>query len=194
MTSPLRLLLQVRKAAFWFLVLLCCCHGFSMPNTNASGFPPSHDNDNGHSPKTTNYSLPCTIEDWDHEHVEEWLQFSGFGRYIPDFCSDFDGIGVDGDRLVYLGTEDQLDHIEYQLELIGVENESDQLVLGSAIIELVAVSSGGVTPEFLESLAKKIPIENRDKQEEEKQDVDDTNFLECGGDASSVSESMDYEI
>lgn len=93
----------------------------------------------------------------------------GFGRYSRGFAEDFNGIGVDGDRLVYLGTEDQLDHIEYQLSLIGVDDESDQRILGSTIIELVAAAE--VTPELLESLTRKVPTENRDQ----KNDEDDKN-------------------
>ena len=69
---------------------------------------------------------------------------------------------MDGDRLIYLGTEDQLDHIEYQLSLIGVSDESDQQILGSTIIELVAASE--VSPELLESLVEMVPGENRDKR------------------------------
>ncbi len=100
----------------------------------------------------------------------------GFGRYTPGFASDFGGIGVDGDRLIYLGTEDQLDHIEYQLSLIGVNDESDQMVLGSTIIELVAASE--VTPELLESLVQMVPAKNRDTEfaDEGKDDSNDDNF------------------
>ena len=106
-------------------------------------------------------SYPNDLEDWDSTDVEDWLASIGFGRYAPRFAADFSGIGVDGDRLVYLGTEDQLDHIEYQLELVGVEDRTDQLVLGRCIIELVAASPN-LTPELLESLAEGVPIEHRD--------------------------------
>ena len=105
-------------------------------------------------------NFPKKIEDWDKDHVTSWLQTLGFGRYISGFASDFGGIGVDGDRLVYLGTEDQLDHIEYQLSMLGIENESDQSLLGDAIIQLVAVPE--VNSHLLELLAKNIPNENRD--------------------------------
>ena len=96
--------------------------------------------------------FPERLEDWDNNDVEKCLQKIGFGRYSEGFSADFGGIGVDGDRLIYLGTEDQLDHIEYQLSLIGVSDENDQKILGSTIIELVAASK--VTPELLESLAE----------------------------------------
>jgi hypothetical protein len=105
---------------------------------------------------------PSRLEDWDRHDVESWLSSIGFGRYAASFAKDYSGIGVDGDRLVYLGTEDQLDHIEYQLELIGVDNRSDQLILGSSIIDLVAAEE--VTPDLLASLEEKVPSENRDDE------------------------------
>ena len=138
-----------------------CCNGFFLP-------PP---------PKTRHRSnirnlLPTSLEDWDNSDVEDWLRDVGFDRYSQGFASDFGGIGVDGDRLIYLGTEDQLDHIEYQLSLIGVNDESDQRVLGSTIIELVAASE--LTPELLESLVEMVPVKNRDKEcnDEDKDEVD----------------------
>lgn len=115
--------------------------------------------------------LPSRLEDWDHHNVEEWLREIGFDRYSLGFASDFGGIGVDGDRLIYLGTEDQLDHIEYQLSLIGVDDESDQRVLGSTIIELVAASE--VTAELLESLVEMVPAENRDRECKDKDEGND---------------------
>ena len=124
-------------------------------------------------------SLPTRLEDWDRCDVEDWLRGIGFGRYTPGFASDFGGIGVDGDRLIYLGTEDQLDHIEYQLSLIGVDDESDQMILGSTIIELVAASE--LTLELLESLVEMVPATNRDKNrtDEDKDETDDTLGFQC---------------
>jgi len=116
--------------------------------------------------------------------VEDWLRTIGFGRYALTFASDFGDIGVDGDRLVYLGTADQLDHIEYQLSLIGVENESDQQVLGAAIIELVAGSE--ISLELLESLDKNVPDENRDDNDCNDKD-DDPRAVDC-------EDILNYEI
>ena len=155
---------------FFFLILLlsrrevCCCHGFSLSPIYAVAHPRCRQHGNLHHHHVNLF--PTRLEDWDHCDVEDWLCEIGFGRYSQDFSEDFDGIGVDGDRLVYLGTEDQLDHIEYQLSLIGVDDDVDQRVLGSMIIELVAASE--VTPELLESLARKVPAENRDQKDEGK--------------------------
>ena len=103
--------------------------------------------------------FPAQIEDWQAIHVESWLADTGFGRYIPGFANDGGGIGVDGNRLVYLGTEDQLDHIEWQLGLLGVE-ESDQWLLSDLIRQLVAASE--IDPSLLESLATSGPKHNLD--------------------------------
>jgi len=69
--------------------------------------------------------------------VESWLKNLGYEKYVTGFAADYGGVGVDGNRLVYLGTPDQLDHIEYQLELLGVEDGYDQIMLGRAIMVLV---------------------------------------------------------
>jgi len=81
---------------------------------------------------------PSRIEEWDSHHVESWLKSLGYKKYVTGFAADLRGVGVDGNRLVYLGTPDQLDHIEYQLELLGVEDGEDQIMLGRAIVVLVA--------------------------------------------------------
>lgn len=140
----------------------CIC-GFSLPPTRSTAN--SHCSGQKYFPHN---AFPVRLENWDHCDVEDWLCNIGFGRYSEGFAADFGGIGVDGDRLIYLGTEDQLDHIEYQLSLIGVDDESDQKVLGSTIIELVAASE--VTPGLLESLVEMVPIENRDKKIDEQRD------------------------
>lgn len=105
------------KAIFPFLIQLSCggvTHAFSVPNVSPRDTPPR--------PET----FPLKTEDWDPGHVGRWLRALGFGRYAPGFAADFGGVGVDGCRLDYLGTEDNLDHIEYQLSLVGVEDEGDQ--------------------------------------------------------------------
>eukprot|EP00536_Pseudo-nitzschia_multiseries_P000763 jgi/Psemu1/62820/estExt_Genemark1.C_90139 len=203
MRSSLRSRAQpLQNAGRCLLVLVgynwCCCHGFSVPNPEKPTTTPTT------TPVTL--SFPPRLEDWDHRQVEDWLRFIGFGRYSPSFASDFGGIGVDGDRLVYLGTEDQLDHIEYQLELIGVERESDQLVLGAAIIDLVAASSDDLAWDVLQSLAREIPPENREQDGDGKEDNtnsngddddDDSDSDTCDKeqpDRKSSSQSMDYEI
>ncbi|OEU18001.1 hypothetical protein FRACYDRAFT_238432 [Fragilariopsis cylindrus CCMP1102] len=84
------------------------------------------------------YYYPSRIEEWDTHHVESWLKSLGYQKYVTGFAADFRGVGVDGNRLVYLGTPDQLDHIEYQLELLGVDDGEDQIILGRAIVVLVA--------------------------------------------------------
>ena len=147
-------------AASFFLILSLhetSCNGFSLPPT--SSIINSRRRQHCHFCRNL---FPKNLEDWDHCDVENWLRNIGFGRYSEGFAADFGGIGVDGDRLIYLGTEDQLDHIEYQLSLIGVSDESDQQILGSTIIELVAASE--VSPELLESLVEMVPGENRDKR------------------------------
>jgi len=144
------------------------CHGFSAPSSRK----PTTNTPYKYYCKSNGVVFPTQLEDWEHDNVEDWLRVIGFGRYALTFASDFDGIGVDGDRLVYLGTEDQLDHIEYQLSLIGVEDESDQSVLGSTIVELVAASE--VSFELLESLVKKVPDENRD--DNDKDDLSVVNY------------------
>lgn len=83
-------------------------------------------------------TFPDEIEDWDSQHVESWLVQLGYAEYAPNFASDAGGIGVDGQRLVYLGTPDQLDHIEWQMYCLGVESEKDQLYLSNAIERLVS--------------------------------------------------------
>ena len=51
-------------------------------------------------------------------------------------CVDaFKGSGVDGDRLLYMGTPDQVDHLSYHLEDMGV-GEEDREGLERAIVEL----------------------------------------------------------
>lgn len=87
---------------------------------------------------TRSYYYPSRIEEWDSHHVESWLTSLGYKQYVTGFAADLRGVGVDGNRLVYLGTPDQLDHIEYQLELLGVEDGEDQIILGRAIVMLVA--------------------------------------------------------
>jgi len=140
--------------SFLLLVLPRSCHGYFAPVR--------HCKQSIHRQSTTllRALYPTRLEDWNNHDVEGWLSEIEFGRYSPGFASDYSGIGVDGDRLVYLGTEDQLDHIEFQLSLIGVDDASDQVVLGKTIIELVAASE--VTPELLQSLAENVPIGNRD--------------------------------
>jgi len=102
---------------------------------------------------------PPRIEEWDSHHVESWLKNLGYEKYVTGFAADFRGVGVDGNRLVYLGTPDQLDHIEYQLELLGVEDREDQIMLGRAIVVLVEddelvekMSLNGYNPEYDDGL------------------------------------------
>lgn len=156
------------------------CDGFSLPPTSSNRNPQRR-----HYHYFCRNLFPENLEDWDHCDVEDWLRIIGFGRYSEGFAEDFGGIGVDGDRLIYLGTEDQLDHIEYQLSLIGVSDESDQEILGSTIIELVAVSE--VTPELLKSMAEMVPSANRDKS-----DGNNGNFIVDNDDSSN--DQQNFEI
>mmetsp|Transcript_51742 Transcript_51742/g.155282 ORF Transcript_51742/g.155282 Transcript_51742/m.155282 type:complete len:195 (-) Transcript_51742:66-650(-) len=92
--------------------------------------------------------FPKRLEDWSADHVHKWLDLLGYGRYADAFLLDGVG-GVDGDRLVYLGTPDQLDHIEWHLGLLGVSAE-DQIELSETIEMLVSegidssMSSAGI--------------------------------------------------
>ena len=166
------------------------CHGFSVPSSRKTTTNTPSKNKYKYYYRKSNDRVvvfPTQLEDWEHGNVEDWLRTIGFGRYALTFASDFDDIGVDGDRLVYLGTADQLDHIEYQLSLIGVENESDQQVLGAAIIELVAGSE--ISLELLESLAKNVPDENRDDNDcnDDDDKDDDPRAVDC-------EDILNYEI
>ena len=193
---------MTRMAALWFLfqwLFPFVCYGFA--ERHPTSRPLMH-HQLAVIPAarivSTQISLyPSDLEDWDRTHVEDWLVSIGFGRYAPKFAADYSGIGVDGDRLVYLGTEDQLDHIEYQLELIGVEDQSDQIELGKCIIELVAATPN-VTPDLLESLADAVPMENRDRPYQDQRmemntDKDDPK-VNSKGDEQSLDPDCDYEI
>mmetsp|Transcript_5853 Transcript_5853/g.7680 ORF Transcript_5853/g.7680 Transcript_5853/m.7680 type:complete len:192 (+) Transcript_5853:116-691(+) len=79
------------------------------------------------------FLFPDKIEDWECTHVQEWLTSQGYGRYCDNFSSD----DVDGDRLIYLGTPDQLDHIEWQMDCLGIDEE-DQKDISDAIESLVS--------------------------------------------------------
>ena len=155
-------------AAFFLILSLRerYCNGFSLPPIIPGTINPKYRKQR----RCCQNLFPTSLEAWESCDVEDWLSDIGFGRYSRGFAADFGGIGVDGDRLIYLGTEDQLDHIEYQLSLIGVDDESDQRVLGSTIIGLVAASE--VTPELLESLVGMVPAEYRDKNNEKDKDED----------------------
>ena len=97
----------------------------------------------------------------------------GYQKYVMGFAADFRGVGVDGNRLVYLGTPDQLDHIEYQLELLGVEDGEDQIILGRAIVVLVA------DDELVENMSRNVcynPEYYDDSQVLDKDDDDGANY------------------
>ena len=116
---------------------------------------------------TRSLYYPSRIEEWDSHHVESWLKSLGYQKYVTGFAADFRGIGVDGNRLVYLGTPDQLDHIEYQLELLGVVDGEDQIILGRAIVVLVA------DDELVENMSRNVcynPDEYDDSQVLDKDD------------------------
>ena len=168
-----------KAASFLLLILFYTCQGFLSQVSRQCKQIHHHRHKSMRLYDTFLY--PKRVEDWDHQDVENWLTDMGFGRYSPKFASDYGGIGVDGDRLIYLGTEDQLDHIEYQLSLMGVDNISDQNVLGEVIVELVAASE--VTPEFLQCLSGTIPMENRD--------VNNDNDFDRRSDEENL---YDYEI
>ena len=138
--------------------------------------------------------FPTQIEDWDSNHVGSWLRQVGFGRYELNFKEDYDGIGIDGDRLVYLGTPDQLDHIEYQLSLVGVDDGKDQIVLGNAIIELVAAPR--IDEDLLDSLARNILNENRDDHDSSNLNgiILPHSFHDEGGDDENIHNNNNHDF
>ena len=121
---------------------------------------------------TRSLYYPSRIEEWDSHHVESWLKSLGYQKYVTGFAADLRGVGVDGNRLVYLGTPDQLDHIEYQLELLGVEDGEDQIILGRAIVVLVA------DDELVENMSRNVCYnpDYDDSQVLDKDDDDGANY------------------
>lgn len=69
--------------------------------------------------------LPDSIEYCESDNMEGWLVHQDFGRYVGDFASDAVGLAVDGERLVHLFTTNQLDHIEWMIWILSVENEKN---------------------------------------------------------------------
>jgi len=157
--STLIIILLITETATGFGVTIIKSRAPSLSLSTSTAGRKSHllSNRNGNS---CNQAYPSKIEEWENQHVESWLSDLGFGRYAQGFADDARGIGVDGDRLVFLGTEDQLDHIEWQMNLLGVNNDLDQWLLGDSIRQLVAASE--ITNTLLESLSSNIPLENRD--------------------------------
>lgn len=66
--------------------------------------------------------LPASIEYWESDDMEGWLVHQDFGRYVGEVVSDAVGLAVDKERLVHLCTTDQLDHIEWMISILDVEN------------------------------------------------------------------------
>ncbi|GMI49038.1 hypothetical protein TrCOL_g5107 [Triparma columacea] len=68
---------------------------------------------------------------WSEVDVIEWMESVGYGACVEAFKKS----GVDGGRLLNMGTPDQVDHLAYHLEDMGVEEE-DREGLERAIVEL----------------------------------------------------------
>ena len=74
---------------------------------------------------------PQRLRDWSTAEVASWLDVVGYPQYKESFMSS----SIDGDRLLFLGTPDQVDHISFHLAELGVVEE-DAVKLEGEIVAL----------------------------------------------------------